>query len=895
MEIPVGLSRTVPLLRRLPLAALTSLLVLLVLGTGVASATLPCSLNPASPSVTICTPTAGSTVASPAHVTAGTTDNSFPVTSMIVYLDNVIAYKTTTNQVDTTLALSNGQHNITVNAWDSGGAVFKSTVIFTGTGTGQAPISVAVSPSAATLLPGNRQQFTARVLNTTNTAVTWSVDGVVGGNKTVGTITTAGMYTAAPGGVHHIVATSQANTSKSDTAAVTVNSSVGSCKPTSGPPSITICSPTAGTTVSNPVQLSAVGNSTAAITSFLVYSNNVLEYQTTGDTVNTSLALPVGANNLVFQFYSNGAWTKKSDAVTVSAGVAITVTPSSASIAPGDRQQFTANITGTTNTAASWTVDGTPGGNSTIGTITSSGLYTAPASLGTHTITATSAADTTKSAHATVTVENAPPPGIVPVTTYHNDQTRTGANTNETILNPSNVNSAKFGKKYAFPVDGQIYAQPLYLPGLTVNGSKHNVVFVATENNSVYAFDADGTTTSPLWHVNFGKPLSSGDVEGISPIIGITSTPVIDAATGTIYVVSHTVETTGKPFRLHALDVTTGAEKFGGSKIVTGTVSGTGFDSVGGKITLEQGCYQRTGLALVGNILYIAFGHCSHGWILSYDKTTLAATGITNTTPDGGGGAFWNGGGAPAIDDAGNLFIISAVDAGDPASGYNDSVLKYSPGLAVLDFFMPSNEAFLRKNDADLGSGAVMIPPDNTSGHPHEVIGGGKDGRIFVMNRDNMGKFVSNANRVLQIVQTGTQQFDNLFSTPAYWNGRVYDHSERDVLKEYTFSSTTGYLSAAAVSKGAFTFGVHGATVSVSANGNTDGIVWEVESTYQPSGGPAILRAYDATNVATELYDSNQAGTRDTAGKAAKFVVPTITDGKVFVGTGNELDVYGLL
>ena len=871
-------------------------LLTVVFSLAVVASAAPCTLNPASPSVTICTPANGATVTSTVQVTAGTTDNAHPVTTMIVYLDNAIAYKASSNQVSISLTLTNGKHNITINAWDSSGAVFKSTVIVTASGTGTGPVSVAVSPNSVTLAPSAALQFTATVLNTSNTAVTWTVDGVGGGSSTVGTITPSGLYTApATNGTHNVVATSQADTSKSDTAIVTVTSTSSGCTDKSPAPSITICSPTPSSTVSNPVQLSAAADSNYAITKFLVYANNVLKYSTTANTVNTSLSLPSGNNHLVFQIYSNGAWTSASEYVTVSVGVGISVSPSTASVAPNATQQFTATVTGTTNTAASWSVDGTPGGNSSIGTIDATGLYTAPSTLGTHSITATSAADTTKSANATVTVQNPPPPGLVPVTTYHNDVTRAGANTNETILTPSNVNQSTFGKKYSFAVDGQIYAQPLYLPNLTIAGAQHNVVFTATENNTVYAFDADGSTTSPLWSVHFGTPLSSTDTEGISPLIGITSTPVIDTATNTMYVVSHTVESSGRTFRLHALDVTTGAEKFGGSKIVTGTVSGTGYDSVSGTITLERSCYQRSALALTGNTIYIAFGHCSHGWILSYDKTSLTPTGILNTTPNGGGGAIWNAGGAPAIDSSGNMFLISAVDAGDPASGYNDSFLKITGALAVADFFMPSNEAFLRTNDADLGSGDVVLMPTNSSSHPNEVIGGGKDGRIFVVDRDNMGKFNSTTDQVIQKVQTGTQQFDNIFSTPGYWNGNLYIHCESDVLKAYSWSNTTGLLSSTYTSKGAHVFGVHGATVSISSNGNQDGIVWEIESTAQTTGGPAVLHAYDANNVATELYNSSQAGTRDTAGPAVKFVVPTVTDGKVFVSTANELDVYGLL
>ncbi len=853
-----------------------------------------CTLNPASPSVTICTPANGATVTSPVQVVAGTTDTAHTVTAMIVYVDNVQVYEVKANQLSTSLTLTNGKHNITVNAWDSGGgSAFRSSTTVTVSGT--AAVSVAVAPHSATIAAGSTQQFTATVSNTSNTAVTWSVDGVTNGNTTAGTISTSGLYTApSSSGTHQVVATSQADTTKSDTAAVTVTSTTG-CTAKSAPPSITICSPTPGSTVSNPVSLSAAGVSNSPITNFRIYVNNTLQYTVAANSVNTSLTLASGKNNLTFQFYSAGVWTKAADSITVSAGAGITVAPTSATVAPGAEQQFKATITGSTNTAATWAVDGTPGGSSSIGTVDSTGLYTAPSATGTHTVTATSVADTTKSAHATVTVANPPPPGIVPVTTFHNDIARTGSNSSETILNPSNVNQSTFGKKYSFPVDGQVYAQPLYLPNLTIAGAQHNVVFVATENDSVYAFDADNQTTSPLWHVSLGTPPSATDSEGISPSLGITSTPVIDSAAGILYVLSDTLESNKRVYRLHALSTTTGAEQLGGSVVVTGKVSGTGTDSVNGTITLESNCYQRTALALDGNNVYIAFGHCSHGWIFSYNKSTLAMVNVYNDTPNGAGGGFWNSGGGPAIDSSGNLFLISGVDANDPSSGYNDTILKFSSSLAVTDFFMPSNEAALRAADADLGSGNIVLMPDNSSAHPHEVIGGGKDGRLFVVDRDNMGMF-NTTNHVVQTVQTGTQQYDNIFSTPAYWNGNIYVHCEKDVLRAFSWSSSTGLLSTTFTSKGTTAvFGVHGATPSVSSNGSTDGIVWEIESTNQKTGGPAILHAYDATNVATELYNSTQAGSRDTAGPAVKFTVPTVTDGKVFVGTASELDVYGLL
>jgi hypothetical protein len=540
-------------------------------------------------------------------------------------------------------------------------------------------------------------------------------------------------------------------------------------------------------------------------------------------------------------------------------------------------------------------VDGTAGGNSTVGTINSSGLYTAPLTLGAHTITATSVEVPSLSANATATVQNSSP-GVVSVLTYHNDDARDGANTNEITLNLSNVNSQQFGKKYVFPVDGQIYAQPLYVPNLMIGGVPHNTVFVATENDTVYAFDAYGGSSSPLWQNHLGTPPSNNDVGGITPILGITSTPVIDPATNTMYVVTDTEENGGRVYRLHALDLATGSEKFGGSVVIDGTVPGTGVDSVNGQITLEKGCYQRSGLALdpVTNAVYISIGHCVHGWMLAYDKTSLQQIAIMNTTPNGSGGSIWGGGGAPAIkDDTGDLFVITGVDPGDLV-GYSDSVLRLqATDLSVLDYFMPSNESYLEVKDLDFGSGAGILMPDNQSSTPHEYIGGGKDGRIFVINRDSMGQF-HNPDLVIQVVQTGVQSYDNIFDTPTFWNGFIYNHCENDVLRAFAWDSTTGLLSTSPIGQGKVTYGVHGATSSLSATNTSNAIVWEIESTNEGTG-PAILHAYNAMLVDDELYNSSQAGGRDTAGIAVKFTVPTVADGHVFVGTANELDVYGLL
>jgi hypothetical protein len=484
--------------------------------------------------------------------------------------------------------------------------------------------------------------------------------------------------------------------------------------------------------------------------------------------------------------------------------------------------------------------------------------------------------------------------GSVSVVTYHNDNVRDGVNPNETTLNLSNVNSRQFGKRFTRPVDGQIYAQPLYIPNLTINGHRHNVVYVATENDTVYAFDGD-TPQTALWKKHLATAIQNNDAEGIKPLLGITSTPVIDTTTGTMYVVTAGSENGHRVFRLHALSLTTGNERFGGPAVITGTVDGNGWDSHNGRITLESGCYQRDGLALdpATNAVYISFGHCPHGWVLAYDKASLRQIAILNVTPDGAGGGLW--GGTPAVDDlTGDLFLITGVDIGDPAPDYNDSAMRLGPYLGVLDYFKPSNETYLRHNDADFGSGSPILMPDNPSDHPHELIGGGKDGRIFVMNRDNLGGYQL-TNHVIQTVQTGRSQFDNIFATPTFWNNTVYYHCNGDVVKAYGWNPDTGLLSANPVSHGNDVYQSHGATSSLSSNGNTEGILWEIDNTNHSSGGPAILHAYRATNLQEELYKSTQAGSRDKAGPALKFTVPTVADGHVYVGTSTELDVYGLL
>jgi hypothetical protein len=752
--------------------------------------------------------------------------------------------------------------------------------------------TITISPSTVNVAAGTTEQFAATVPGIPNASVTWSVDHIVGGSATVGTVSVTGLYTAPAAVGNHTVTATSASSAASATVAVFA---------------LSVSPPTATLALSATEQFTAAAQGLSAPV-FSWFVDDIAGGSSAVGIISTAglYTAPAEAGTHTIAAGVVNASGTANAAVTV---ISFAVTPSTATIDPSATQQFTAAIQGSSESTFTWSVDGVAGGNATTGTISTSGLYTAPSVLGAHSVTASTTTTPSVTAKAAVTVVNVAQAAVL---TYHNDDSRDGAYTEEVTLTPANVNSTQFGKLFSYSVDGQIYAQPLYLPQITIAGGTHAVVYVETQNNSVYAFDATGTQSTPFWQVNLGAPVTKNDYSGVSPVVGILSTPVIDATTNTIYVFAESSSGDG-PFHLHALDVSTGAEKFGGPVQVTGTVPGTGGESSGGNITLGTDCYQRMGLALnpVTNAVYIPFGSCAHGWVLAYDKTTLAQIAIFNDTPDGDGGGLWASGGAPAIDDTtGDLYLMSGVDElspgiGDPVTnGYNDSILRLDPtNLSVLDYFTPDDNSTLAANDVDLGAGSNILLPNNTSSTPHETIGGGKDGNIFVVNRDKMGGYNPppvDTNNVIQTVLTGTQQYNNIFSTPVYWNGSIYYHCNRDVLRAYSWSPSTGLLSTTPTSKATPVYSMHGATPSLSADSNNlNAIIWDIDnSAYNDTGtgsGPSVLHAYNATNVATELYNSSQAGSRDTAGAALKFTVPTIAGGKVFVPTSTELDVYGLL
>jgi uncharacterized protein (TIGR03437 family) len=507
----------------------------------------------------------------------------------------------------------------------------------------------------------------------------------------------------------------------------------------------------------------------------------------------------------------------------------------------------------------------------------------------------------------------------VNVLTYQYDASRAGANLNESVLTPANVNQSQFGKLFSFTVDGYVYGQPLYLGNVSIAGQgTHNVVLVATEHDSVYAFDADngsGANTAPLWHVSFINaaagvttvPYADTGCNQIVPELGITSTPVIDAASGTVYVVAMTKEAAGETAgetagggatyvqRLHALDISNGAERPGSPVSIQATYPGTG---EGGStlVFVARNYKQRPGLLLLNGVVYAAFSsHCDigtyHGWLMGYDAKTLKQVSVYNNTPNGNQGSFWEGNAAPAADANGNIYVVAGngtFDYPDGGGDLGESYIKLSStgGLGVIDYFAPFNFGQLDSADLDVGSAGVALIGDEagSASHPHLMVGAGKEGRIYVLDRDNLGKWQNGADS--QIVASLAGAIGGLFGNPAYFNKTVYFGGAGDNLKAFSLANAKLGTSPSSESSGQFAY--PGGVPSISANGTSNGIVWFLEASN-------ILHAYDASNLGHELYNSNQNRSRDGLASYVKFSVPTIADGKVYVGTQNSVVVFGLL
>jgi hypothetical protein len=617
----------------------------------------------------------------------------------------------------------------------------------------------------------------------------------------------------------------------------------------------------------------------------------------------------------------------------------ISVAPSSVSITVGATQQYTATATysdhstANVSSTATWTV-----APASVATTNSSGMATG-VNTGSTTVTA-SLSGMSGNASLIVTATNS---GSANVLTWHFDAQRTGLNATEASLSPASVNPQRFGKLFSYLMDGYEYGQPLLVSNLVVNGTMRNVVFAATEHDSVYAFDADNYSNGvPLWQVSLLQsgetPMTDGPIQ---PYQGITSTPVIDPTSNTIYVVStQTLTSSGtSTFRLNALDIVSGAQKFGGPVTIQASVPGTNSDSKNGVVSLTTSCIQRAALLLANSTVYIGFGSCSTGWLLAYGAQTLAQTGVFNASPNIAGegqfasaGGVWMGGGGPAADDSGNVYITTGNGPWDGQTAWADSVLKFSNNgqLTIVDYFTPDDFQYMDCNDADLASGGLLLIPGST-----QALAGGKTGKLYLVNTTNLGKEQANDAGATYTVpgvlsdqgfvpypasctdSHGTWTTDvnsyEFFSTPTYFDGSVYvgiTPTATGVPAGVRQLQYSGILTLALETAPAMQIGSNGATAFISANGNANGVLWLIDhgeplQNENPNGAApttATLRAYDVVNLANELYNSGT-NSGDAPGYGIKFTSPIVANGKVYIGTGHdlvtvpnprgELDVYG--
>ena len=654
----------------------------------------------------------------------------------------------------------------------------------------------------------------------------------------------------------------------------------------------------------------------------------------TGLTASTSYSYRVRANDAAGNL---SGYSNVSTASTLGGGgnITVSVSPKRGGLTTSQTLSVTATLTNDAgNQGVNWSATGGTFNPST----STSGVavaYTAPTTAGVVTITATSVANNTVSASATIGVTD-----LAGFLTYHNNTSRDGANQREFALTPSNVTNATFGKLFTCAADGALYAQPLWIPKVNIGGGTHNVVVVATMRDSIYVFDADANPCVTYWHKQYipaGESFGSSSDLGSSdifPDIGILGTPVIDPSTNAIYFVTKTKTNPGGAYvqRLHSVNLADGSERSGSPATLDSSItySGTCGNSTG-TITFDpKKENQRPGLALIGGTVYVSWASHGdvdtyYGWVIGFSPSTLARTHTWNAAPNALSGfsycraGIWMSGGAPAGDSAGNLFLMTGngiFDAGSGGSNYGDSYIKLSNSLAVTGFFTPHNQSNLDAGDTDVGAGGTSLLIDQTQGPvPHLLVGAGKSGTFYMLNRDNMGGF--NSANDSAAVQMWTSS-GRAFSTPAFWNNTMYyfgvNFSGTKTGEAYTFDPVTGQFNTTP-KQTTVGLGFPGGTPTVSSSGTTNGIVWVTDNSgfgTNNSGSrpatPATLYAFTASDISVELWDSSDGNTgSNKPGNSVKFAVPTVANGKVYVGTrGNdtsqgsgtvlgELDVYGLL
>ena len=798
-----------------------------------------------------------------------------------------------------------------------------------------APITVAVTPQTHSITINDTQQFSATVQNDPKAAgVTWTLSGTGCAGAKCGALSAASSasgasitYTA-PDRVPQpptvtLSATSVTDGKVSASATITIVKSVAV---TVTPATATVPVNTAqafSATVQNDPQNQGVDWSLAGA-GCSGNSCGTLSTTSTASGQSVTYTAPAAAPHppTVSLTATSTSDRKSSGAATITVfaipeNLSVTISPKRGGITVNQTLKFSATVQNDPgNTGVTWTAN-----NGTFTNVTAtSAVYHPPASAGVYSITATSALDPSKRASASIGVTD-----LAGVTTYHNDGTRAGVNSQEVALTTSNVNSSTFGKLFSCSVDAAVYTQTLWVSNVSIGGGQHNVIFAATSHDTVYAFDADASPCVTYWskHLIPGGETwpNSVDMGGddIYPDTGVVGTPVIDLAANLLYVVTKT-KTNGTDARgpgechqrLHALSLSTGSEAANGPIELTSsiTVPGSGAGGNGSSVPFDPFHQnQRPGLALINGIVYVAWGSYIdqqpwHGWVMGFNGSNLkAAPLIFNATPNGLGAGIWMAGGAPSIDNNNNLYVMTGNGDFDNAKEFGDSFIKLNSSLTVQDWFTPQDQAVMDSANADLGSGGSAVVADLPSAPvQHLLIGGGKQGggnagEIYVINRDAMGHLEGSGSPLVQKFPL----LRHIFATPAFWNNTLYIAGLNGPLSAFALDTSTALFNTTPISVSSQLFPGRGATASISANGTAHGIAWAIDaSQYGGSSkygtGPAVVHAFDAANLGRELWNSAQAtANRDQAGNAVKFTVPTIANGKVYIGTTSEIDVYGLL
>jgi hypothetical protein len=800
-------------------------------------------------------------------------------------------------------------------------------------------VSVGVSPTAATVQAGGgTQSFSATVQNDAqNKGVTWALSGTGCSGTACGTLSAASSasggaiaYTP-PASVPNpasvtLTATSVTDGAKSAAAAITVSAAPPSplavtVSPTTATVQAGVGTQSFSATVQNDAQnkgvtwaLSGAGCSGAtcgALSAASSASGVAITYTAPASIPSPALVTLTGTS------VADG--TKSATAVitvaAASGNISVTLSPKRGGLTISQSLNFTATVANDSS-GVTWS---STGGGSFSSQTTTTAVYVAPAVAGVIAVTATSNADVTKSASATIGVT-----GLAGVTTYRYDLSRDGVNANEYALTTSNVTTATFGKLFACPVDGSLFAQPLWVANLPIGGGTHNVIFAASSHDTVYAFDADASPCVTYWSKSLlgtgetwlNGPSDTG-IDEIYPDVGIVGTPVIDPATKILYVVAKS-KTTGSSTtyhqRIHALSLLDGSEQASGPVDLTSTlitIAGSGQGGNGTTVSfdpLRQN--QRPGLALVNGNVYVGWGSHGdlfmwHGWLVGFNKSNLASAPIIyNTTRNGRQGSIWMAGGAPAADSNNNLYVITGNGDWDGVTDFGDSFLNLSTsgGLSLVDWFTPWNQATLDAADSDVGSGGAVVLVDLPATSPvqHLLVGGGKgddgnSGKLYVLNRDSLGhSHTSDDNQIVQEFSFG----QSIYGTPAFWQNTLYFAGGNGPLNAFALNPATSKFNTTAASKSATAFGYPSSSPAVSATGASNGIVWSLDIggfvNASKSGQPTVVHAFDATDLSKELWNSGMVSADNPAGVAVKFTVPTVANGKVYVGSSQEVDVYGL-